>query len=79
MADNYISTNMESGIKVKEALERIESYEPGLFVWTEVSDSVTVNLKSPTTYSGIKDPGDYVIYKFSNGLLRFLVLWPQFY
>ena len=67
MADNYISTNMESGIKVKEALERIESYEPGLFVWTEVSDSVTVNLKSPTTYSGIKDPGDYVIYKFSNG------------
>lgn len=67
MADNYISTNMESGVKVKEALERIESYEPGLFVWTEVSDSVTVNLKSPTTYSGIKDPGDYVIYKFSNG------------
>ena len=24
-------------------------------------------MKSPTTYSGIKDPGDYVIYKFSNG------------
>ena len=67
MADNYISTNMESGIKVKEALARIESYEPDLFVWNEISDSVTINLKSPTTYSGIKDPGDYVIYKFSNG------------
>ena len=67
MADNYISTNMNTGVDVKKALERIESYQPDLFVWTEISDSVIVNLKSPTTYSGIKDPGDYVIYKFSNG------------
>ena len=67
MADNYISTNMNTGVEVKQALERIESYQPDLFVWTEISDSVIVNLKSPTTYSGIKDPGDYVIYKFSNG------------
>ena len=67
MADNYISTNMNTGVDVKQALERIESYQPDLFVWTEISDSVTVDLKSPTTYSGIKDPGDYVIYKFSNG------------
>ena len=67
MAENYISTNMNTGVDVKTALERIEAYQPDLFVWTEISDSVTVNLKSPTTYSGIKDPGDYVIYKFSNG------------
>ena len=67
MADNYISTNMNTGVEVKQALERIDSYQPDLFVWTEISDSVIVNLKSPTTYSGIKDPGDYVIYKFSNG------------
>ena len=67
MAENYISTNMNTGVDVKTALERIASYQPDLFAWTEISDSVTVNLKSPTTYSGIKDPGDYVIYKFSNG------------
>ena len=67
MADNYVSTNMDTGVQVKEALERINAYHPDLFAWSEISDSVTVNLKSPTSYSGIKDPGDYVIYKFSNG------------
>ena len=67
MAENYVSTNMETGIQVREALTKIESYQPDLFAWTEIGDSVTVNLKSPTTYSGITDPGDYVIYKFSNG------------
>ena len=67
MADNYVSTNMDTGVQVKEALERINAYHPDLFAWSEISDSITVNLKSPTSYSGIKDPGDYVIYKFSNG------------
>ena len=67
MAENYVSTNMETGVQVREALTKIESYQPDLFAWTEIGDSVTVNLKSPTTYSGITDPGDYVIYKFSNG------------
>ena len=67
MAENYVSTNMETGVQVREALTKIESYQPDLFAWTEIGDSVTVNLKSPTAYSGIKDPGDYVIYKFSNG------------
>ena len=67
MAENYVSTNMDTGVQVKEALERINAYHPDLFAWSEISDSVTVNLKSPTSYSGIKDPGDYVIYKFSNG------------
>ena len=67
MADKYVSTNMDNGVQVKEALERINAYHPDLFAWSEISNSVTVNLKSPTSYSGIKDPGDYVIYKFSNG------------
>ena len=67
MAENYVSTNMETGVQVREALTKIESYQPDLFAWTEIGDSVTVNLKSPTAYSGITDPGDYVIYKFSNG------------
>ena len=67
MAENYVSTNMKTGVQVREALTKIESYQPDLFAWTEIGDSVTVNLKSPTTYSGITDPGDYVIYKFSNG------------
>ena len=67
MAENYISTNMETGVQVKESLTKIESYQPDLFAWTEIGDSVTINLKSPTTYYGITDPGDYVIYKFSNG------------
>ena len=67
MAEKYVSTNMETGVQVKEALTKIESYQPDSFAWTEINDSVTVNLKSPTSYSGITDPGDYVIYKFSNG------------
>ena len=67
MAENYVSTNMETGVQVKESLTKIESYQPDLFAWTEIGDSVTINLKSPTTYYGITDPGDYVIYKFSNG------------
>ena len=46
MADNYVSTNMDNGVQVKEALERINAYHPDLFAWSEISNSVTVNLKS---------------------------------
>ncbi len=67
MADNYVSTNVESGVKMREALNKINSYKPESFVWIEASKDITVDLKSPTSSEGISDPGNYVIYNFSNG------------
>ena len=67
MASEYFSTNMENGPKVKEALDKINKFYPELFSWIEINDTEIIDLKSPTTNSYIKDPGDYVIYKFSNG------------
>ena len=67
MADNYVSTNVESGVKMREALNKINSYKPESFVWIETSKDITVDLKSPTSSEGISDPGNYVIYNFSNG------------
>ena len=67
MADNYISTNMDTGLQVKEALNKINSHHPSLFVWIEIADTETIDLKSPTSNSAIKDPGDYVIYSYTNG------------
>ena len=67
MANNYISTNMDTGLQVKEALNKINSHHPSLFVWIEIADTETIDLKSPTSNSAIKDPGDYVIYSYTNG------------
>ena len=39
MADNYISTNMDTGLQVKEALNKINSHHPSLFVWIEIADT----------------------------------------
>lgn len=66
MAGKYISTNMETGLEVKEALEKIESYNPDTYAWTEIVDS-TIDLKNPTSNPNITDPGDYVIYNYTNG------------
>ena len=67
MASEYFSTNMENGPQVKEALDKINKFYPELFSWIEINDTEIIDLKSPTTNSYIKDPGDYVIYGFSNG------------
>ena len=67
MAGNYISTNMETGLDVKKALRNINKYNPDSFVWTEVPDTEVIDLKSPTSNSNIKDPGDYSILNYTNG------------
>ncbi|MDY3130455.1 MAG: hypothetical protein SOW31_01885, partial [Treponema sp.] len=67
MASEYFSTNMENGPQVKEALDKINKFYPELFSWIEINDTEMIDLKSPTSNSYIKDPGDYVIYSFSNG------------
>ena len=64
---NYVSSTVPTGAKFKETLGKIDNYSPDSYSWTEISSSVTVNLTNPTATTGITSPGDYVIYKFTNG------------
>ena len=69
MAENneYVSTTMDDGPQVREALDRISAYVPASFVWIEVPEGTVVDLTNPLATTVITGPGDYTIYDYTNG------------
>lgn len=65
--ETYVSTTMETGSQVKEALDRISAYIPAAFVWIEIPEGVSIDLSNPTASDAIRGPGDYTIYTYING------------
>lgn len=65
--EQYISGNMDEGLTVKEALDRIAKYNPESFVWNEIPGDVTVDLNDIASCPNITGPGDYTIFSFTNG------------
>ncbi len=64
---NYVSTTMDTGPLVKEALEKIKNYFPSSFAWVEIPSTVEVNLTSIFSTSLINGIGNYVVHQYING------------